>query len=381
MDITEIIEKVKQNLLTQKNLKEEMENADQKREILTEKIDYHNEQLLVATEDEKTLKVDLIAGLQETANSLKDTLSLYMALTTDGDSAGYGVFANFMGKNNGLLASDYTLMSAKNPRNLKVADFVDVLFNDYLTKGDVIFDKDTIAKLKEIQKIYQIKPEVIIDKLVAMNYDKKVSKLAHKLTCAKTELAESVAEFKDIEEQIAKTKEFKSEFMKKIFTKKARLESRRAGLLIANENLNKFVKDLENQLADRATLKAESTEYVKNELAALDSVLNWVAAFETAKKDLVKYKKEHIDVLVEKIQDLEENLADTNTRMKEVKGLLQLNKKVNNETVLNALMNKSIIEQLKTLSTKQVAKEDVEAVKFIETKYDNYLQGCVEKLI
>jgi hypothetical protein len=61
--------------------------------------------------------------------------------------------------------------------------------------------------------------------------------------------------------------------------------------------------------------------------------------------------------------------------------LLQLNKKVNNETVLNALMNKSIIEQLKTLSTKQVAKEDVEAVKFIETKYDNYLQGCVEKLI
>ena len=28
-----------------------------------------------------------------------------------------------------------------------------------------------------------------------------------------------------------------------------------------------------------------------------------------------------------------------------------------------------------------VAKEDVEAVKFIETKYDNYLQGCVEKLI
>jgi hypothetical protein len=159
------------------------------------------------------------------------------------------------------------------------------------------------------------------------------------------------------------------------------LESRRAGLLIANENLNKFVKDLENQLADRATLKAESTEYVKNELAALDSVLNWVAAFETAKKDLVKYKKEHIDVLVEKIQDLEENLADTNTRMKEVKGLLQLNKKVNNETVLNALMNKSIIEQLKTLSTKQVAKEDAEAVKFIETKYDNYLQGCVEKLI
>ena len=77
-------------------------------------------------------------------------------------------------------------------------------------------------------------------------------------------------------------------------------------------------------------------------MAALDEVLNWVAAFDTAKKSLVKYKKEHIDVLVEKIQDLEENLADTNTRMKEVKGLLQLNKKVNNETVLNALMNKSI---------------------------------------
>jgi hypothetical protein len=69
-------------------------------------------------------------------------------------------------------------------------------------------------------------------------------------------------------------------------------------------------------------------------------------------------EEKDIDVLVEKIQDLEENLADTNTRMKEVKGLLQLNKKVNNETVLNALMNKSIIEQLKTLSTKQVAKED-----------------------
>ena len=381
MDITEIIEKVKQNLLTQKGLKEELEELDQKREILTEKIDYNNEVLVKATEDELALKGQQIENLQETANLLKENLSLYLALTTESDNAGYGVFVKFMGKNNGLLSSDYTLMSSKNPRTLRVSEFTDVIFNDYLSKGDVVFDKDTIAKLMEIQKIYQIKPEVITEKLVSMDFDKKVSKLEKKLNCAKQDLAENVEAFKGVEEQIGKTREFKSELLKKVFTKKTRLESKRASLMIANENLNKYVKDLERQLADKATLKAESTEYVKNELKALDEVLNWVAAFETAKKDLVKYRKEHIETVAVKIHNLEEDLADTNTKIKETKGLLQLNKKVNNETVLNALMNKSIIEQLKTLSAKQVEEEDVEAVKFIETKYDNYLQGCVEKLI
>ena len=380
MDITEIIKKVKANLKTQEELRVQLENQESVKAMTEDQIGFKQNRLKESQNNESQVWEEIVNGLQESTELIKDNLSVFMAYAYD-EGCELGFFAEFMGKKYSIFANDYTLSTKENPRDVEVKDFADNMFKDYMSKGKVIFNEETLNTLLEIKKLYEIKPEVVTEKLVGLDVERKNIKLLNELGYYKEELAKSVAELKEVEEKIAKTKEFKSEFLKKIFTKKARLQEKREGILHNNSKMNQTIKDLEQKINDRSAVRDESDEYVKNELNALKNIFDWVDCFEKSKNALIRYRLENITVLSQKIQGLKEKLANTNTRIKELKGMLQLNKKVNNETVINALMNQELIDQLNVLNISEVAKGDVKAVQFIEKKYHEHLQGKVETLV
>lgn len=382
MKTTEIIEKVKQNLKIQEDLKSQLENDEAKREILQEKIDYAQERLIDAEQNEEVLKENLVQDLKNGAEALKDNLALAQQYTfEDAELYGYGINFKFMGKEHSLFALDYDLSSQYSQKQVNIADFAEQILTDYVVKGKVIFNENTFKSLNEIQRLYNIKPEVITDKLVSMEMERKIRKLQKKLIAKKEVLDNNVADIKDTNAKLAKTKEFKSDFMKKIFTKKEKLQEKRADLIFTNEKLNKEILDIEKTLEDKATMKTASIDYVQSELKSLNEIFGWVDSFETFKLKLVKYRVEHIEALKREILNLKEDYANTQTQIKESKGMLQLNKKINNEIVLNALMNDDFVDGLKAVDSNKVAKSDIAAVKFVENKYHDYLQNCVEKAV
>ena len=205
--------------------------------------------------------------------------------------------------------------------------------------------------------------------------------LQEELVTEKEKLAKSVAELKDVEKKIKKTPSFKSDLLKKVFTRNEKLQEKKNNILFDIEQLNKVVKDLESRISDKAEIKEQSSNYVQSEIDALMSVFAWIDSFEVGKYKLQRFTAEHIEVLTRELEDLKEKLASSQTTSKEIKGVLQVNKKVNNDIVSNALMNKIIISELNAMDMNQVEKQDQKAVKFIENKYNEYLQGCVESLV
>lgn len=380
MNITEIIKKVRENLQTQNELKIQLENDDTKRIITEEKIAYTKEKLKNAEQDEIQLKEQIIDEIKEISGSLNDNLNLFTAYTYN-HLADYGINARFMGKNTNILAQSSFVSSTEVPTALSVSDFAEDLFDDYLAKGTTMFNLDNIKSLKEIQRLYKIKPEVIVNKLVAMEIEKRVAKLKKKRDVYCDNIYDNNDQLEDVENQLPKLIDFKSEFLKKIFTKKAKLEQKQQNLIASNDSLRKCIENIDNELENKSQMRADSKEYVEKELNALMDIFAWIDNFETSKNKLVKYHFDYVETLIRDVKLLEEEYAGTQTKIKETKGLMQLNKKVNNEIVENALMNSNFIEQLNNIDKTPIDKDDIQAVKFIEGKYNEYLQGCVEKLV
>ena len=380
MNIAEIIKKVKENLQTQNELKIQLENDDAKRIITEEKIAYTKEKLEYAEKEEIQVKEQIVNEIKEISNSLDGNLNLLTGYKHNA-LVDYGICARFMGKDTSLLADDYFVSSYEEPTALSVADFAEDLLNDYLSKGNIIFDFDKIKSLKEIQRLYKIKPEVIVNKLAAMDIEKRVAKLKKKKDVYYSNIDDNNDQLDEVENQLQKLIDFKSELLKKIFTKKAKLEQKQQNLLASNESLHKCVKDIDNELENKSQMRAESKEYVEKELNALMNIFAWIDCFENSKNKLAKYHIDYVETLIKNVESLEEEYAETQTKIKETKGLMQLNKKINNEIVENALMNSNFIEQLNNIEKTPIDKDDIHAVKFIEGKYNEYLQCCVEKLV
>ena len=176
MKTTEIIEKVKQNLKIQENLKEELDFDDALRQMTEAKLAVAQERLLAAEQDEIVLKDNLVQDLKNGAEALNTNLSLKERFAyVDENMFGYGMNFSFVGKNYDLLAHDYDMMSEQ--KVLNVADFVNKLFEDYIIKGKVIFNEESFKALSEIKRLYDVKPEVVTNKLVSMDIERKVKKL------------------------------------------------------------------------------------------------------------------------------------------------------------------------------------------------------------
>ena len=183
MKTTEIIEKVKQNLKIQENLKEELENDDAKRQITEAKILVAQENLIVAEQDAEVLKENLVQDIKDGADALKSNLSLKERYAyADEGFYGYGLQFTFVGKNYELLADDYDLMS--NQKIANVADFAKKLFEDYMVKGKVIFNEifNRITKPKQITKGIHAENTLIfyiMDSKNSFNFSKLLVAIIH----------------------------------------------------------------------------------------------------------------------------------------------------------------------------------------------------------
>ena len=98
MEITQVIEKVKKNLLMQEELKNQLEETLESSEITAEKISHLEEKINNAEKDELELKLNLIADIKNNSNLLKDNLRLYSKSIYGEEDYKYGLKVSFMGK-------------------------------------------------------------------------------------------------------------------------------------------------------------------------------------------------------------------------------------------------------------------------------------------
>lgn len=383
MKITEIIEKVKENLLIQGELKEELENADAGRQITEEKISVAKQNLADAEIEFEEFKENIKSDIAEETERLNNYLKSYVVSVNE-NAINYGVGLLFMNKAYDLLIEDEALSSTFadiDDYNVSMYSLSASLFEKYLEKGDVIFNKANIKKLKDIVALYSKNEEVVKNKLANIIVKEKIEKLNAILQKDVDELIIKNEELQTLDGKIEKSIEFKSDLLKKVFTRKQKLQEKRGVLASACENLKTKIAETKHQIADKTTLRKEANSIVEIEIASLLGTMAWIDNFANRKRKLKNFKEERIDNVYAQIGKLEESLANSQTRVTEIKGNLQLSKKITNEIVINALMNKEFVEGFNGLDLTKVSKDNMSAIKLIEGKYNEYIQGRVEDLI
>lgn len=372
MKFAEIIEKTKNNLKIQEDLKVSIANSEQLEKDLEEKLVKAKENLDSAKLEEVALKEKLILDLKDQINNLNDNLDFIVFSPYE-----CGLEFKFLKKQYNLLAIDHVLKL--NDQELKPELFVEELFDKYISNGKVMFNDATIAKMQEINTIYQTEPQVMLDTVVNLDINKKVGTLKKQEEQIKTSIKETLVELEVVNIDIKKSREFKSPILKKVFNKKERLEKDAENLYQELDRLNRQLDKVQNKLNNKNALKDESVAYARAELESLKCYFTLIENFESAKLKLAKYREQYINYIKMQIKDIEEKLASTKTKIKEDKGMLQLNKKINNEIVYNAFGNEKFVDELN--ANKSIRKEDESAYKYIKVKYNDYLQGCIEQLV
>lgn len=372
MKFTEIIEKVKNNLKIQEELKNSLADSEQAQKDYEEKLCQAIESLEIAEVNEEELKESLLSTLGQDTVALKDNLDMVVFNKFE-----CGLTFKFLKKGYDLLAMDHLIEPGN--KGLEPELYLEEMLEKYLNNGKVMFNEETISKMKEIKKLYDIDPEVATGTLENLDYNKKVKKLEARASDIKLSIKRILDRLDQIHTDLKKSKDIKSPLLKKIFTKREKLQVEEQISYDELENLNKQLKALESKLQNKEFIKEESACYVKKEMESLKKCFAWIESFESIKSKLAQYRIKHIQAIKRQIHDIEEQLASTKTKIKQDKGMLQLNKKINNEIVYNAFGNEKFVNELN--ANKSVEKGDENAFKFVKNRYNEYLQGCIEKLV
>ncbi len=372
MKFTETIEKVANNLQIQENLKNSLANAEQAQKDYEEKLVKTKSALVEANIKEEELKENLLSSLREETTALNNNLDFIIFSKFE-----CGLTFKFLKKEYDLLAMDHLI--EPNNKDLKPELYLEEMLEKYLNNGKVMFNEETIANMQEIKKLYDIDPKSAAEKLVSLVFNRKVRKMEKQTDEIKLSIKNILENLDNIHIDLKKSKDFKSPLLRKVFTKRDKLEKEEKDSYAELDKLNKELKLIEEKLANKEAIKNGADLYVKSELDALKNCFAWIESFESIKLKLSRYKVECIRVIERQIKDLEEKLAITKTQIKENKGMLQLNRKINNETIVNAFANQEFVDKLN--ANKSVSKENEKAMKLVKAKYTEYLQGCIEKLV
>lgn len=382
METRELLNKIKENLDTQFKLKKEYEQAGANKVALEKKLAETKTKLLNAEQTYDVFKKDLkektVYETTEYTGQLKPVCKVM-----DNSIIQYGLGVDFMGKSYKLLKEDEYLQ-AVNSGTMQfeyMLKIVDGVFEKYLQKGDVIFDENSLREINDFINLYSTDTQVVTKKLedtVAKNQLKKWKAGLNEYQDMCTNLR---AEIELTEQKLDECKEFKSPLINKLFSKKTKWEEHRNELLNIYEAGQAKIAELTEKINDKADLAEWAKETVDNEITNLICIVDWIEGLSSVKSKLQNMKYNNITKVREEVEDLEYQLTTEQTHYDELKGFLQLHKKIANEAVANALKSKKFVEEFNQLDADELPKSYSHAYKFINTRYNDHIRNSVDKIV
>lgn len=385
MEITELIKKVKENLNLQSTLKKEIETAEENQKGYELTLMDLQKKLHASEEEHKQLKEDLIAGVEAKLDEMNNNFEVSPAEIINDDFI-LNIDFKFFNKNYALLENEYLwsydgvmdLESAS--ADLKAKIYGKALVSTYLKNGEDIFNKDTFEELNKIHTVYTKNSTEVINKLVSLEYNKKISNLESAIATESINLDSCKDRLEEIDAELAKEESSKTaKLFNKIFKKKkAEKIALRDKLVAKIHGSSKQLEKLQLQLSDKSNIKKEVQNNVMKEINALVDLFNFVKGFKDIKTKLADFVVNNIKATETKIGYTERKLAESRIKSKEAKSILQINKRTNNDIVENIFTDEAMIDALLAVDETKIAEEDKQALKFIKTKYTEYLHGYVE---
>lgn len=377
MNITAIIEKIKQNLELQEEMKIQLRNIEEKILITEEKISYESDNLVDAEANLEELGNYLKSESANEAFKIAQNLKIYVIHSDNGEKKCNFKFL-FMDKQFTLLSEDEAIILPE-INDTSIASMVPYVVEKYFKKGDAIFDDENIVKLKEMVDLYDKNTNIVTSKLENTIISKKVKNLQQDLECAEKQLEANNEELLEVEAKLQKCKDFNSALLQKVFSRKLKLQNLKVALERECETNEKVIEKTKTLLEDKSSIKEEAKSIVNIELSNLLGIVAWVNSFEKLKEKLVDFKNENVESVKARLEDLQDSLLNTQMKYSEFKGILQLSKKINNEIISNALQSKKFIDAFAVLDLNIVSQEDIPAVKYIGAKYNELVKSQVEK--
>ena len=116
------------------------------------------------------------------------------------------------------------------------------------------------------------------------------------------------------------------------------------------------------------------------EIDALLNTLSWIESFDIV-KDKLTIKEKEIEALEDKMLKANEKMSIYNEKRINKINVLELNKKLTEEMVLNTFTDKKFIDKFHAVPITKIKKETLPAYNYVEEKYKEYKYDYIDSLI
>ncbi len=378
MKLKEVLQKVTENLNMEKDLKSRIKSAEKKVVEFEEKLANSKEKLENGYVKLEELNKTMLLSSQQYAECIPDNLDSRITLN-DNEEVVASLEYSFMGNKYKLIDDQYVLIVGKG--GLETAEAIKEVHNKYLEVGKKLFNAESINKLQDISTLYHKNPKKVTAGFEKLKLANIVKGFEDNVKLLRADYDNKIEELDKIEEKIQKAKVFKSPLMKKIFSKREKLEEKQNKLFDETNDLCLSLKANEMELADRSQMENDAKKYVEKEIGSLIVVLQFIKGFEIAKLALADDENRYIDYVKQEIQDLDKGLLDAKLKVEDLKTMLKSNKKVIKETIAMAFKDNQFGRELDNVNPKNIAKEDIEAYELLQAKYDQIISAKIKKIM
>lgn len=365
METEKVLARIEENLKRQKKYKSDLNKANAKLGDIELKIqqttDEFNKNIYELNEMSVNLK-------EVSTNKLMEILDNLSPVYAGEQGFCGGLCLTFVGKTYQITNLENSNISNNKSGKNFLMSIVEDTYDAYFEKGDEIFCKSNIEQLQKLVENYNNKKNIVTNTLVDGVVKSKTNQLKEALDDVKNKYYTNKDNLLTIQQKLSTMKDYKSIIAKKVFGNKEEVTKEHdqlAELCITQEGK---IKELTAKLNDKQGLIDDSKKYVEKELNALLGVFSWMENLKENKNRLQSFEEKNINVLADKLNELDIELNDTKTDIVEAKGSLQLNKKVNAEIVDNALRNENFKRDFKNIDVSKLNENQKLAYKFVEKK-------------
>lgn len=368
MEYTEVLKRVNSNLGCQSALGEELKKAQTRQAEIEEEISNLQDSLNGSLSEIADLKNCLKeATVKEFMQHVHKIAPIYGKLD---EKTVYSLGVIFMEKSfNVTDVEKSNLEEMENYGGNFVKAVVEKAYDDYMAMGEEILDQTGLKDLTAIFNNYKNKESAVTKSIESVYAKRRKQSLEKEIASREQEYKEKKVEIEDIEKQLLLCKEFKSELLQRVFSRKQRLMEKHDKLVAECGKIMKKLVELNEENNNKEFLKEKAQQRAKEQIEILVALFKWLDDLKSDKSQIEAYEQDVIKVLEARINALEVELADTEISVDEFKGSLNLNKKINNGIVENALNNKKFIEDFNAIDSQNLPTGCDKAYKFIESKY------------
>lgn len=380
MKLKEVLQKVTENLEVEKDLKNQIKDAEKTIEVNANKLVNKQKELSNGYVSYDELKAKLVGELNLKAESINENLE--SSLNAIGsDEIALELAFKFMGKKYSLISDEHSVIKRNESHVLYNAFVTEEILYKYIQNGAEVLNSNNVEKLKEINELYNKNPKKVSAGFERLKVESIVKKLEEKIEALKPIFANKLDEIEVVEGKLEKAKVFKSQLMKKLFSKREKLEDKQSNLLDELDELAKDLKIIEMELADKSEIEKDAKNYVNKEMNSLKIVLDMVKDFEVIKFRLFDFKNRKIDYVLMEIDKLAKEKSKAEINLEDLKSMLKMNKKVNKETIAMAFKDKQFEKELDNADPNKIAKDEQKAYNLLQTKYDQIISAKIKKIM